>query len=104
MAAVIYCIHCSGNDKSYIGRTLYWNSRKMRHLSVLRGGKHENEEMQKAFKEFGEATFSFEVLEHCKRECLGSRKKLWMDEIGRENLFNTDTRKKTDEDSSVKSI
>lgn len=58
-----YKIQNKINDNLYIGITTDWNSRKKRHLSLLRNNKHFNPHLQLSFNKYKEENFSFELIE-----------------------------------------
>lgn len=47
----------------YIGYSTNFESRKSKHFSFLRNNNHSNEYLQRAFNEYGEENFVFEILE-----------------------------------------
>lgn len=59
----IYKIHCSADDRTYIGRSVHIERRWTEHRRNLRAGVHRNSFMQAAWNLHGESSFSFEVLE-----------------------------------------
>lgn len=60
--SVVYAIrHSSG--KQYVGSTARWKRRRSEHLGRLRSGRHCNKHLQSAWAKYGEAEFSFVVLE-----------------------------------------
>ena len=59
----VYNIHCSGNDKNYIGSTINLLKRKSSHFAALRRGNHDNPIMQHSFNKYGEDTFTFSIIE-----------------------------------------
>lgn len=50
--------------------------------------------MQKAFNEFGEESFTFEIIEECRSSEQHNREVFWIETFGIENLFNTTTGQK----------
>lgn len=95
MASGIYRILIKRNDLPpfrYIGRAVILRKRWNKHLSELRRGVHKNHLIQKAFAEFGEVAFSFEVLLECEgpREVFEMHEKAFLDkeiEIGDEECI-----------------
>lgn len=59
----IYIIKNIVNNKLYIGCAIDFISRKWRHSTDLRNNKHHNIHLQRAWNEYGESNFSFEILE-----------------------------------------
>lgn len=62
---VIYQIKNTTTQKTYIGSTKEFASRKARHLRDLRANKHHNIHLQRSFNKYGENVFEFSVLEEC---------------------------------------
>lgn len=58
----LYCIICTKNNKHYIGQSNNVKSRLTKHLNCLRRQKHENQQMQQDFNNYGEHCFQFENL------------------------------------------
>lgn len=67
MKSGIYCIRCTVNGKLYIGSTSNFKQRWKTHRVQLRGGRHHNVHLQRAWKICGESQFRFIVLMHCER-------------------------------------
>lgn len=66
MKSGIYLIKNKINNKIYVGQSIDVKKRIGAHLSYLRGNKHNNPYLQKAFNKYGEDNFEFVVLEFCK--------------------------------------
>lgn len=66
----IYIIRNEINGKVYIGQTVDYQKRKNSHISHLNRGAHFNRYLQAAWAKYGQAAFSFEVLEECNRKML----------------------------------
>lgn len=84
-ALYIYKIECLENGKVYIGRSASPSCRARMHLGALKGNRHKIEDMQKDFNQYGEESFTFEVLEQCTRyrkhleDCIdGNRERHYM--------------------------
>jgi group I intron endonuclease len=78
----IYKITCTANEKIYIGSTVNLNKRKSDHFSYLRGNRHNNPKMQRAWNKYGEQAFTFEVLELVSApEMLIVREQYWFDAL-----------------------
>jgi group I intron endonuclease len=73
----IYSIINLKNNKRYIGYTVDFKHRKLRHLKDLRRNIHGNEHLQKAYNKYGGDIFVFEVLEECKKAELVSKEHKW---------------------------
>jgi group I intron endonuclease len=61
----IYKISLKGCDKVYIGLTNNFAQRKKEHIKSLKGNKHFNIYLQRAFVKYGEEGFLMEILEEC---------------------------------------
>ncbi len=59
----VYKIACSATRKIYIGSSADLYHRACRHVGELRSGSHSVPQMQSDFAVFGEATFSFTLIE-----------------------------------------
>lgn len=60
----VYKIICNKNNRIYIGSTTRGvRQRWLEHLHYLRHGTHKSKAMQDCFNEYGEGSFSYEVLE-----------------------------------------
>lgn len=66
----IYKIRNRDNDKYYIGSSKNIQKRWREHLNGLRGNRHENEYLQRAWNKYGEKTFEFEIVENIEPEYL----------------------------------
>lgn len=62
---IVYALQHNKTGRMYIGSTANLERRYRAHMSALRNGKHNNEEMQKDFNEFGE-DYSVFILEEIK--------------------------------------
>lgn len=61
--AAIYAITCEANGKQYVGSAVKVRSRWASHRCWLRAGTHPNKHLQHAWNKYGEASFTFRVLE-----------------------------------------
>lgn len=61
----IYIITCIPTKKCLIGETGNIRKRIHYHIQNLKGNRHENPYLQKAWNKYGYDNFSFEVLEYC---------------------------------------
>lgn len=59
----IYCIENEISGQAYIGQSNNIKKRWSQHKSNLRGHRHENEHLQRAWDRYGEGAFSFYVVE-----------------------------------------
>lgn len=77
----IYKILCATNKKCYIGSTvnlfMRWNS----HCNELRRNRHANQHLQRAWNNYGEIAFTFEVIEECSTDTLLEREQYWLEKI-----------------------
>lgn len=74
----IYMCTCNVNGKSYIGQSQDVKLRKCQHLSELRGGRHHNQHLQRAYNKYKEYNFSWVVLEYCSEDELDDREMYWI--------------------------
>lgn len=58
----IYRIRNLVNNKSYIGKSTNFESRKKSHINLLRNNSHDNRYLQFAFNKYGEINFKFEII------------------------------------------
>ena len=63
----IYLIHCSGNDKIYIGSAVNLYKRMLEHKRMLRMNKHHSAYAQNSYDKYGIDTFRFYVIRECLR-------------------------------------
>jgi predicted GIY-YIG superfamily endonuclease len=60
----IYRLTCKPTGESYVGSTTQaWSRRRGHHLSRLRADWHRSRRLQAAWRKFGEAAFTFEIVE-----------------------------------------
>lgn len=90
MNSGIYKLLNSVNDNFYIGSAVDLKRRKARHFSELRHGKHNNKHLQAAWDRYGEAAFSFIVLEHVSPgpELYAAEDKWMADHVGKKYCYN----------------
>jgi hypothetical protein len=81
----IYKISFKGSNKVYIGLTNNFAQRKNEHIKALRGNRHFNIHLQRAFVKYGEDSFLMELLEECDLCDLNEREKYY---ILKFNSFN----------------
>ena len=65
---VLYEIRCKEDGRFYIGASINSYKRKLEHFNDLRKNKHHNVFLQRAFNKYGEASFTYTVLEEFKEE------------------------------------
>jgi GIY-YIG catalytic domain len=59
----IYVIHCTMDNRIYIGSSVNLLNRKSQHLNQLRNNAHHSHKLQEAFNELGESYFNFYLIE-----------------------------------------
>lgn len=64
----VYRIHCSGNQKAYIGSAVSLMQRLASHFSLLKRGAHTNRHLQSAYEKYGKASFSADIMLICNEE------------------------------------
>lgn len=75
----IYKIICK-NNKFYIGSSTNIDKRLKQHIGLLNKNKHYNSRLQKAWNEYGEHNFRYEIIETINNiKQLSIREKLWID-------------------------
>ncbi|GEM_PF-2993593 len=83
----IYQIICKENNMVYIGSTVDTYERWLTHRWALRKGVHHNGSLQQDFDQFGESSFTFEILEEVKdKDELSQREQYFLDKI--KNKYN----------------
>ena len=84
---VIYKIVNIKTNKMYVGRTMYPDKRRKRHLSELRKGKHHCLYLQRSFNKYGEENFTFEIIEENLTDSEAvEREQFYLDNM--DNLYN----------------
>ena len=71
----------------YIGESESPIRRRIEHWSRLRGGYHDNPNLQQAYDKYGEDAFEFEILEHCEPSQLKQREAYWIKKHS-DNCYN----------------
>ena len=77
----IYLITCTkpnGDRLYYAGQSSHCKRRKLEHFGALRRGNHNNQFMQRTFNKYGEASFTFDVVETCLPHHLNERESAWV--------------------------
>lgn len=77
----IYKITCLVNKRIYIGSAIDLRQRKSDHFKVLRGNRHHNRYLQRAWNKYGEGAFTFEVWELVLPMSLTAREQYWLDKL-----------------------
>jgi group I intron endonuclease len=83
----VYSIRNKVNNCCYIGSSKDNVSRWRKHKSLLRGGRHYSQILQKEWSEYGEDNFEFYILEFCNKEDLILIEQRHLDE--QKPLYNT---------------
>jgi hypothetical protein len=90
--ACVYQIVNKQNGRIYVGQTFRGELRWRGHLKSLRGGYHDNPNLQKDFNKFGQEVFDWSIIKELPkdREVLAKEEKLHIDKIIAEgkNLYN----------------
>lgn len=81
MAAGIYKILCMLTTACYVGSSDDMDAEWKSHLRDLRRNKHPNKALQKAWNDYGEPAFEFDVLETTSVSDLQSREKYYVDQL-----------------------
>ncbi len=86
----VYRIHCTINDKSYIGGSAHIHKRWYLHTCDLRAKRHCNSPLQSAWELHGENAFSFNILEVVAGDAyeLREAEQRWIDSIDPRLRFN----------------
>lgn len=61
----IYQIYNVIDENYYIGQSVHFHKRKIRHFGDLRRGEHDNSRLQRVYNKYGENSFVFSVLIYC---------------------------------------
>jgi group I intron endonuclease len=88
MTTGIYKITIEGCERFYIGSALDFAKRRSHHISELRGSRHRNTHLQRAYEKYGEDKFSFEIVEECATDDLIAREQVWIDKYDFSALIN----------------
>ncbi len=75
----IYKITCTGNGKFYVGSTVHFYGRWLKHIREMIRGIHDNAKMLRAWQKYGSDVFTFEVVEFCEKDDLISREQYYLD-------------------------
>ena len=77
-ASGIYFIVCKATGRFYVGSALDLLMRRRTHWNALRGGKHGNKYLQRAWRRHGEANFEFQVVELVRPSRLLATEQSWL--------------------------
>lgn len=79
----VYLITNQRNKKSYVGSTINFQSRWLKHRNSLRRGTHDNPHLQQSWLKYGEAVFEYTILElvepYAARLC--EREQAWFEQL-----------------------
>jgi hypothetical protein len=78
-ASGIYFIVCKATGRFYVGSAVDLHTRRRSHWTSLRGGKHGNKYLQRAWRRHGEANFEFQVMELVRPSRLLATEQSWLD-------------------------
>ena len=70
MKGGIYKIINTVSGKQYVGSAVNLKERKWKHWSALKGGKHDNSYLQRAWNKYSENAFEFRIVGKCRPEDL----------------------------------
>ena len=79
----VYCIRCKVNNKAYIGSSVHIKKRWTEHKSLLKAGKHYNNQLQEDYNKYGADSFLYTILINCKSQMLNKYENKYI------LLFNT---------------
>jgi GIY-YIG catalytic domain len=74
----IYFIVCNATGRFYVGSTVNLHERRRSHWTSLRGGKHGNKYLQRAWRRHGAAKFEFRVIELVRPSRLLATEQSWL--------------------------
>lgn len=74
----IYAIYSPSNNRTYIGSSSDIERRWTEHRRQLRGKRHTNVHLQRAFNKYGEKEFIYTILERCNINLLLEREQVWL--------------------------
>lgn len=76
------------NGKRYVGSSINLKSRRWRHFSNLRNGRHENEHLQRSWDRYGGDSFVFRVVLECDKDELLEKEQELIDSYEFSSLYN----------------
>lgn len=76
----VYLITNLENGKAYVGSSVRLSRRLTGHRSDLRGNRHVNQKLQRAWNKYGESAFKFEVIEYTDDANVRMREQHWIDQ------------------------
>lgn len=81
----VYQIKNLMNGKVYVGSSINFKKRLIRHKSQLRNNKHDNKYLQRSYNKYGIKCFDFSLLESCEKINLIATEQKWIDSL---NSYN----------------
>jgi group I intron endonuclease len=85
----IYCIENTASGRKYVGQSVEVEKRFRNHKSELKGNRHRNVHLQRAWNKYGEASFRMFALCECAEADLDQREVYYMQEFAsRGELYN----------------
>jgi group I intron endonuclease len=76
--SVVYSISNTINNKIYIGSTVSFSDRRAAHITQLRGNRHTNKHLQRAWNKYSEEVFTFDIIEYINKDRLLEREQHWI--------------------------
>jgi group I intron endonuclease len=77
-ASGIYFIVCKATGQFYVGSAVNLRERRRSHWTALRGGKHGNKYLQRAWRRHGQSNFEFQVVELVRPSRLLATEQSWL--------------------------
>lgn len=84
----VYQIRCLVDNKIYVGSSKTLARRARGHFNALRGNRHENKYLQRAFNKHGENNFVFEIIEFCNSSEQFEVEQYWIDKFFGKECYN----------------
>lgn len=79
--AYIYLILCAANNKLYVGSSINYKRRWKDHRTCLKGKRHSNVHLQRAWDKYGSKAFEFYILESCEESERYDREQYWINTL-----------------------
>lgn len=89
MTCGIYALINAVNGKRYVGQSINIERRWRGHVNELRSGRHNNSHLTNAWRTYGEAAFTIQILQECQenKTIMAEAEQLWIDRL---NVTNRD--------------